>query len=92
MEVKALFGNLREGAEAEYAGVVDQNIQSPERGIHFFEQPRDICGVGHVGPDRDRLAPTANDCPSDPFGASPVGGIVQGDARESRRLCLWTPR
>src|SRR5271169_2948330 len=37
VKVKALFGDLREGAEAEYAGVVDQNVQSSERGIHFFE-------------------------------------------------------
>src|SRR5258706_3237647 len=37
MEVEALFGDLREGAEAEYPGVVDQNVQPSERGIHFFE-------------------------------------------------------
>jgi hypothetical protein len=37
VEVKALFGDLREGAEAEYPGVVDQNVQSSEGGIHFFE-------------------------------------------------------
>src|SRR3981081_4324840 len=37
VEVKALFGNLREGAEAEYRGVVDQNVQSSKRRIHFFE-------------------------------------------------------
>src|SRR6266853_3512726 len=37
VEVKALFGDFREGAEAEYPGVVDQNVQSSERRIHFFE-------------------------------------------------------
>ena len=37
VKVKALFGDLRDGAEAKYAGVVDQNVQSSERGIHFFE-------------------------------------------------------
>src|ERR1700726_1972353 len=37
VDVKALFGDLREGGEAEYPGIVDQNIQSSERGIHFFE-------------------------------------------------------
>jgi len=37
VEVKALFGDLREGAEAEYPGVVDHNVQSSERGMHFFE-------------------------------------------------------
>src|SRR5437899_8923616 len=37
VEVKALFGDLREGAEAEDPGVVDQNVQSSERRIHFFE-------------------------------------------------------
>src|ERR1700751_3625814 len=37
VEVKALFGDLRDGAEAEYPGVVDQNVQSSERRIHFFE-------------------------------------------------------
>src|ERR1700676_4306503 len=37
VEVKALFGDLREGAEAEHSGIVDQNVQSSERGIHFFE-------------------------------------------------------
>jgi hypothetical protein len=37
VEVKALLGDVREGAEAEYAGVVDQNVQPSERGIHFFE-------------------------------------------------------
>src|SRR6266436_3841435 len=37
VEVKALFGDLRERAEAEYPGVVDQNVQSSERRIHFFE-------------------------------------------------------
>src|ERR1700729_174348 len=31
VEMKALFGDLREGAEAEDAGVVDQNVQSSER-------------------------------------------------------------
>jgi len=37
VEVKARLGDLREGAEAEYPGVVDQNVQSSERRIHFFE-------------------------------------------------------
>jgi len=37
VEVKAFFGDLGEGAEAEYPGVVDQNVQSSERGIHFLE-------------------------------------------------------
>src|SRR6202011_4577618 len=37
VEVKARFGDLREGAEAEYPGVVDQNVQSSERRIHSFE-------------------------------------------------------
>src|SRR5437667_5961289 len=37
MEVKALFGDLREGAETEYSGVVDQNVQSSERGMHLVE-------------------------------------------------------
>ncbi len=31
VEVKVLFGDFREGVEAEYPGVVDQNIQSSER-------------------------------------------------------------
>src|SRR5437667_12279930 len=34
-EAKALFGDLREGAEAEYPGVVDENVQSSESGMHF---------------------------------------------------------
>jgi hypothetical protein len=55
--VKAVFGDLRQGAEAEYPGVVDQNIQSSKRGIHFFEWPRDMWDLGHVGSNRDRLAP-----------------------------------
>jgi hypothetical protein len=37
VEVKALFGDFRDGSEAEYPGVVDQNVQSSERRIHFFE-------------------------------------------------------
>jgi hypothetical protein len=37
VEVKALFGDLRDGTEAEYPGVVDQSVQSSERGMHFFE-------------------------------------------------------
>src|SRR5205823_7824153 len=37
VEVKALFGDLREGAETEYPGIVDQNVQPSELGIHFFE-------------------------------------------------------
>src|SRR5207237_10187978 len=37
VEMKALFGDLRQGAEAEYPGVVAQDVQSSERGIHFFE-------------------------------------------------------
>src|SRR5207302_319713 len=37
VEVKALFGNLREGTETEYSSVVDQNVQSSKRRIHFFE-------------------------------------------------------
>src|SRR6266702_181798 len=35
VEVKALFGDLREGAEAEYSGVIDQNVQSSEGRIHL---------------------------------------------------------
>ena len=31
------YSSDREGAEAEYPGVVDQNVQSSERRIHFFE-------------------------------------------------------
>jgi hypothetical protein len=37
VEVKALFGDLRDGTEAEDPGVVDQHVQSSERRIHFFE-------------------------------------------------------
>src|SRR5256885_5957098 len=37
VEVKALFGDLCEGAETEYPGIVDQNVQPSELGIHFFE-------------------------------------------------------
>src|SRR5256712_3352125 len=37
VEVKAVFGDLCEGAETEYSGIVDQNVQSSERGMHFFE-------------------------------------------------------
>src|SRR5882757_5614771 len=32
VKVKAFFGDFRESSEAEYPGVVDQNIQSSERG------------------------------------------------------------
>ena len=79
--VKALLGNFREGAKAEYPGVVDQNVQSSERGIHFLEQARDFRGLGHVGPDCDRIASAVRDRLSNPFGASPVGGIVHGHLR-----------
>ena len=37
VEVKALYRDFREGAEAEHPGVVDQNVQSSERRIYFFE-------------------------------------------------------
>src|ERR1700747_3467687 len=37
VEVKALFSNISDGSEAEYPGVVDQNVQSSECRIHFFE-------------------------------------------------------
>src|SRR5258708_22544862 len=36
VEVKALFGDLREGAEAEYARLVDPNVHPSEPRIHFF--------------------------------------------------------
>src|SRR6266478_4796597 len=36
MKVKAFFGDFREGSEAEYPGVVDQNVQPSERRMHFF--------------------------------------------------------
>ena len=31
------YSSDREGDEAEYSGVVDQNVYSSERRIHFFE-------------------------------------------------------
>ena len=37
VEVKPLFADLLEGAEAEYPGIVDQHVQSSERRIHFLE-------------------------------------------------------
>ena len=37
VQVKAFFADLLEGAEAEDPGVVDQNVQSSERRIHFFK-------------------------------------------------------
>src|SRR5258708_14764969 len=37
VEVKALFGDLREGPQEEYSGVVAQNVQPSERRIHFFQ-------------------------------------------------------
>src|SRR5258708_32343093 len=37
VEVKALFGDLPEGAEAEYPAVVDQNVRPSEPGMHSFE-------------------------------------------------------
>jgi hypothetical protein len=36
VEVKASFGDLRDGTETEYSGVVNQNVQSSECRIHFF--------------------------------------------------------
>jgi hypothetical protein len=33
MEEKTFFGDFRERAEAEYPGVVDQNVQPSERGM-----------------------------------------------------------
>jgi hypothetical protein len=38
VEVKAFFGNLREGAEAEYPGVVNQNVQSSGKGRNPIRQ------------------------------------------------------
>src|SRR5205823_203798 len=35
--VKALLGDLRESAETEDPSVVDQNVESSEGGIDFFE-------------------------------------------------------
>src|SRR5271169_3247960 len=37
VEMKALFGDLGDGTETEHSGVVDQNVQSSECRIHFFE-------------------------------------------------------
>jgi hypothetical protein len=37
VKVKALFGNLREGGEAENPGVIDQNVQPFEGRSHFLE-------------------------------------------------------
>ena len=37
VEVKAFLSNLREGTEAEYPCVVDQNVQFSKCGIHFSE-------------------------------------------------------
>jgi len=42
MGAEALFGNLRKGAEAKYTSVVDENVESSERGIRFFKQSCDI--------------------------------------------------
>src|SRR5258707_6431215 len=36
VEVKALFSDLREGAQTEYPGVVDHNIPSSQTRIHLF--------------------------------------------------------
>src|SRR5689334_6637955 len=80
VEMKALFGDFHEGAETEYSCVVDQNVQSSEGGIHLVEQSCDICGPGHVGPDRNRLTPAVGDRMSNAFGSFPVGGIVHGHA------------
>jgi hypothetical protein len=89
--VKALLGNFREGAKAEYPGVVDQNVQSSERGIHFLEQARDFRGLGHVGPDCDRIASAVRDRLSNPFGASPVGGIVHSHLRAAKAVAIPLP-
>lgn len=81
VEVKALFGNLCQGAEAEHAGVVDQNVQSSKRGIHFFEQPRDICGFGDIGADRYRLTAGISNRLNHSIGPFLVRRVIYGHAR-----------
>ena len=81
MHVKTLFGDGCEGSEAENPGIVDQNVQSTEGGIDFFVQPRNICGLGHVAPDCDRLAAAVTDRLNDAFRALPVGEMIHGHAR-----------
>ena len=76
VNVKALLADLRESAEAKEPGVVDQHVESTEDGVDFFEEPGDICGFGHVGPDGNLLTPAADDSLSHPFGAFPVRGVV----------------
>jgi hypothetical protein len=49
------LGDVEESAKVEDPSVVAQNAESSE--VDFFEQPRHICGVGNVGPDRDCLTP-----------------------------------
>src|SRR5215475_9115032 len=87
MKVKALFCNLSNSPEPKHSSVVDQNIQSSECGIDFFEQAFYIAGLGYVTLDRNRFASAVNDRLSHTFTAFLIGRIVHGDlcARRSQR-------
>src|SRR5258706_15409319 len=61
VNMKALLGDVGECTEAEAPCVVDKNVESSEGGLDFFKQPPDISALGHVGPDRNRLAPSVDD-------------------------------
>ena len=57
MKVEGLLGDVHKRAETEDASVVDKNVEASEGGVDFFEQPRNLRGLGYVGPDRNCFTP-----------------------------------
>jgi hypothetical protein len=41
-----------------------ENVERPEFGLHLLKHRRDLCRVGHVGPDEHAVRSTGRSCAS----------------------------
>jgi hypothetical protein len=86
--VEVVGGHVLQRGKLVHAGVVDQDVDPPERPLGLAEQSADVGLLGHVGLHGDGLAAAAGDLRNHPVGPVLAGRVVDHHGRPLGRQVL----
>jgi hypothetical protein len=82
--VKVLRCNGLDRGEFVDAGIVNEDVDTPEGSLGVGKQADDVAGVGDIALQGDRLAAGGGDVGDDLVGSGLAGGVVDNDGRTGR--------
>ena len=94
--MQQLCGDVLQRSELEYAGVVHQDIEPPERLERLREETYDVFLLRHIGLHSDGLTALLDDLRHHTLRAFPARCVVDDNRRTLRRQryrcrCPWMP-